>query len=302
MAKDNAKEDENLVKAVQRNFYIDDFLKSVRNPQEAIEIYQKVREILNKGGFKLTKWITSDDEVKSQIPETDRSTKVVRTFEAEPQSSSILGLNWNVDTDSLIVCRGTEQEDPAKITQRIVLSFVSAVFDSLGICSPFTIRMRFLPKSIWAAMGQAWDSNLLAGHSKLFSNWCSELREIRTMSINRLYFENGCTNLRFHIFTDASQEAMCIVAYLQDIATLKLTYVVGKCRVVPIRQLTIPKLELQAAVYGVQLRKQILKEHDVRIDKTYHWTDSSTVLQWLQAAHKKQQVFVSNRAAEILEN
>ena len=302
VAKDNAVNDENLVRAVQRNFYMDDFLKSVRTPQEAIEIYQKVRDILIKGGFKLTKWIASDEEVKSHIPETDRSTKVVKTFEAEPQSSSILGLNWNVDTDSLIVCRGTEQEVPAKITQRIVLSFVSAVFDPLGICSPFTIRMRFLLKSIWAAMGQAWDKELSAEHSKLFSDWCSELREIRTMSINRIYFENGCTNLRLHIFTDASEEAMCIVAYLQDEATLKLTYVIGKCRVAPIRHMTVPKLELQAAVYGVRLRNQILNEHDVKIDKIYHWTDSSTVLQWLQAAHKKQQVFVANRAAEILEH
>ena len=95
---------------------------------------------------------------------------------------------------------------------------------------------------------------------------------------------------------------MRIVAYLQDEATLKLTYVIGKCRVAPIRHMTVPKLELQAAVYGVRLRKQILNEHDVKIDKIYHWTDSSTVLQWLQAAHKKQQVFVANRAAEILEN
>ena len=62
------------------------------------------------------------------------------------------------------------------------------------------------------------------------------------------------------------------------------------------------KLELQAAVYGVRIRKQILNEHDVKIDKIFHWTDSSTVIQWLQAAHKKQQVFVANRAAEILEN
>ena len=119
VAEDNAKEDENLVKAVQRNFYMDDFLKSVRTPHEAIEIYQKVRDILIKGGFNLTKWITSDDEVKPQIPETDRSTNVVKTFKAEPQLSSIVGLNWNVDTDSLIVCRGTEQEVPAKITPEL---------------------------------------------------------------------------------------------------------------------------------------------------------------------------------------
>ena len=162
--------------------------------------------------------------------------------------------------------------------------------------------MRFLLKSFWAAMGQAWDKELSAEHSKLLSDWCSQLRELRTMSINRIFFENGCTNLILHIFTDASEETMCIVAYWQGETTLKLTYVIGKCRVTPIRHMTIPKLELQAAVYGVRLRKQILNEHDVRIKKTYHWTDSSTVLQWMQAAHKKQQVFVANRAAEILEN
>ena len=180
--------DESIVRTVQRNFYMDEFVKSVRTPQEAIEIYQKVRDILIKGGFNLTKWITSDDEVKSQLPETDRSTKVVKTIEAESQSSSILGLHWNVDTDSLVVCRGTEKEVLAKITQRKVLLFDSAVFDLHGICSPFTIRMRFLLKSIWAAIGQTRDKQLSAEHSKLFSDWCSELREIRKMSINRLYF------------------------------------------------------------------------------------------------------------------
>ena len=161
--------------------------------------------------------------------------------------------------------------------------------------------MRFLLKSIRLAMRQAWDKELSAEHPKHFRDWCSELREIRTMSINQLYFENGCTNLRIHIFTGASEETMCLVAYLKDEATLKLTYVIGKCRVAPLRHMTIPKLELQAAVYGVRHRKQILSDHDVRIDQIYHWTDSSTALQWLQSVPKKQ-VFVANRAVEILEN
>ena len=69
MARDNAKNDEALVKTVQRNSYIDDFLKSVKTSQEGIDIYNRVREVLSKGGFKSTKWITSDEKVKSQIPE-----------------------------------------------------------------------------------------------------------------------------------------------------------------------------------------------------------------------------------------
>ena len=103
VAKDNGVNDESIVRTVPRNFYMDDFLKSVRTTQEAIKSYHKVRDVLIKGGFDLTKCITSDDEVKSQIPEIDRSTKLVKTFEAEPQSSSNLELNWNLGTDSLIV-------------------------------------------------------------------------------------------------------------------------------------------------------------------------------------------------------
>ena len=112
------------------------------------------------------------------------------------------------------------------------------------------------------------------------------------MSIIQLYFENGCTNLRVRIFIDASEDAMCIVAYLQ----------VQKSRLAPIRHTTILKLELQAGVYGIRFRWQILREHDMRIDKINHWTASSTVLQWLQSAHKKRQVFVANRAERIREN
>ena len=56
----------------------------------------------------------------------------------------------------------------------------------------------------------------------------SELREIRTMSINRLYFENCCPSLRVQFFTAASEQGKSIVAYLQDKATLKLAYVIEK--------------------------------------------------------------------------
>ena len=74
VAKKKPKDDENLVKALRQNFDLDESLQSVRTPQEATEVYQKVREILSEGGFILTKYIANDEEVKSQIPEADRST------------------------------------------------------------------------------------------------------------------------------------------------------------------------------------------------------------------------------------
>ena len=81
-----------------------------------------------------------------------------------------------------------------------------------------------------------------------------------------------------------------------------MAFVIGKCRVAPIRNMTVAKLEMQAAVFGVRLREHILEEHDNEVDQIAHWTDSTTVLQWLHASNNKQPVFVANRVAEILES
>ena len=76
VAKDYAKDDKIVVKIVQRIFYMHNFIKSDRSHQEAIEIYQKVRNLFSKCGFNLTKWITSDEEVRSQITDADSPTIV----------------------------------------------------------------------------------------------------------------------------------------------------------------------------------------------------------------------------------
>ena len=111
-------------------------------------------------------------------------------------------------------------------------------------------------------------------------------------------------NVQLHIFSDASLEAMCIVACFRGETEegIEVSFVVGKCRIATIKQLSIPRLELQAVLYSVRLRKLIIQEHDLPINSFTHWTDSVTVLQWLNSADKRQNVFVANRAADILEN
>ena len=67
------------------------------------------------------------------------------------------------------------------------------------------------------------------------------------------------------------------------------------------RHLSIPRLELQAAVVAVRLKEQIVKKHEMKINNCSFWSDSTTVLQWIHSSHRKQQVFVANRVAEILD-
>ena len=96
---------------------------------------------------------------------------------------------------------------------------------------------------------------------------------------------------------------MCIVAYFRAKtgAGNEMSFVLGKCRITLIKQLSNPRLGLQAALYSVRLRKLIVEEHDLLYDSVTHWTDAITVLQGLHSADRKPNVFFANRAAEILE-
>ena len=55
--------------------------------------------------------------------------------------------------------------------------------------------------------------------------------------------------------------------------------------------ITIPKLELQAALLAANLRQKILSAITFDVPQSFMWTDSSKVLQWLASADK-QPVFV----------
>ena len=64
MASDNAQlfSDQTIAK-VQRNFYVDDCLKSVGQEDEAVKLARELMDLLALGGFKLTKWLSNSKKV-----------------------------------------------------------------------------------------------------------------------------------------------------------------------------------------------------------------------------------------------
>ena len=66
---------------------------------------------------------------------------------------------------------------------------------------------------------------------------------------------------------------MCIVAYTatyNKTGVAEVSFVVGRSRIAPMRQLSIPKLELQPALYSAKVRSMIIREHEITIGKVYH--------------------------------
>ena len=128
-------------------------------------------------------------------------------MEPHTHGSSVLGLQWTVTHDSLQVCRSTNKEVEAPITQRKILSLVSSVFD------PFSVHMRRLLKGIWTKKGQHWDNEVELGDEAKFLRWKEQLPIVAETSIDRRYFNREKDKTELHVFADASEDTMCAVAY-----------------------------------------------------------------------------------------
>ena len=65
--------------------------------------------------------------------------------------------------------------------------------------------------------------------------------------------------------------------------------------------MSIPRLELSAAVVAVELANKIKKELELPVQKLHFWTDSTSVLQYIRNERRRFKVYVANRVATIHE-
>lgn len=82
----------------------------------------------------------------------------------------------------------------------------------------------------------------------------------------------------------------------------KSKLLVAKSPVVPLKRLTIARLELSAVVLASQL-VPIIRAISIfaKVDP-FMWTDSEIVLYWLRKKNEELNMFVSNRVTTILQN
>lgn len=105
-----------------------------------------------------------------------------------------------------------------------------------------------------------------------------------------------------HHFSDASTYGHGQCSYLRHVnedGSVHCALVIGKSRVAPIKVITIPRLELTAAVVSVEA-SNILKEELVLTDiDECLWTDSKVVLGYISNEARRFHTFVSNRIQKI---
>lgn len=109
-------------------------------------------------------------------------------------------------------------------------------------------------------------------------------------------------HLQLHGFADASETAYGGVIYarceLPD-GSVRVSLMTAKSRVAPLKQVTLPRLELCAAALLVKLFNYVGGTFGAEPMDYVMWSDSQVVLSWIRKEPRHWHNYVGNRVAII---
>lgn len=298
--------------AIIRRTYVDDYFDSENTEDEAIVKAEQVRFIHAQAGFEIRNWISNSAKFVRELGGLATSGSVSLNGTKDDTIERVLGIMW-MPIEDVFTFSTTLRDDllpyitKAKTpTKRIVLQCIMSLFDPLGLLAPFTIHGKIMIQNLWRS-GCEWDEEIDNDSHARWTNWISLLPTIKNIKIPRCYLQGESATtydtLQLHVFVDASDQAYGGAAFfrIETVDGPRCSLVMAKTKVAPLKQLSIPRLELQAAVLGARLLNTVIENHDLKVTKRVLWTDSRNVLSWIRSDQRKYKPFVAFRIGEILQ-
>lgn len=298
--------------SIKKNTYVDDLMDGEKSVKETIQLIQDTRFVHLQGGFEIRNFKSNSEEVLKAIGAIGESTsnENVRVDDGT-NIERVLGMFWDTKSDCftflLKYTKVTADVLAGKSlpTKRELLKLLMSIFDPLGLLSYYLVHVKILLQNVWRSK-VGWDDILPEELKPKWYRWIEILPQVEKLKIPRWYFpERSETEdkMELHVFVDAGDQAFSSVAYLRFAANsgYVCSLVGSKARVAPLKYLSINRKELMAALLGTRLSNSIREGLSTKIHRRVIWSDSSTVLIWLNSEHQKYSQFVAHRVGEILE-
>lgn len=262
---------------LSKSFYVDNCMTGVDTIEELQMFITNSQTLLKSAGFNLRGWVTNADP-----PEEEQNA---------------LGLKWDCKTDTLSCNYKLIEGKPTAFTRRTLLSYAQRLYDPIGFTAPVSVVPKIMLQKSWDKK-KGWDDPLSEELTEEFQRWSAQVNQIKDCKIPRTIHLNETSSL--HIFCDASKVAYasCIFVRTECLGAVKLSLLIAKSRVAPLKCITLPRLELMAALTGVRLYTFIIKSLRIKPESVTFWSDSTVVLAWI-GRHHQWSVFVERRVAEI---
>lgn len=285
--------------SIRTSFYMDDYLEGATSEEELLQLQNDVSIILSSAGFKLRKWLCNQKELCSKFHLNENLDSNIVTI-GENEANKTLGIYWNASLDT-IQFSVAKIKDQQSITKRNILSIISQIYDPLGLISPIVIIAKLLIQKLWQAK-VGWENDVPEDIKVSWLKFRNNLPLLDTLKLSRKVICSKYTSIELHGFGDASQRAYGCCLYVRcknENDEYTSTLLCSKSRVAPIKQVTLPRLELCAALLLARLAHKVIEHMDIKFDKLYFWSDSQITLSWIQGSPSKWKTFVANRVSEI---
>ncbi|XP_028168577.1 uncharacterized protein LOC114358739 isoform X3 [Ostrinia furnacalis] len=294
---------EDVRSAIARDFYVDDYLGGGASIPETIALVKEVTNILSSAHFYLRKWQSnSPDILKAILGDSNQESPTFLNLSDHNTPSKTLGLNWLCNSDDLSFSINIDHVE--KVTKRHILSVISQIFDPLGLVGPCIVEAKTIMQRLWIDKCE-WDSKVSLEIDNMWRMFVSTLPYLNNLKIHRWVSFESAVNHEIHVFSDASERAYGACVYIRSISqtgSITVRLLLSRNRVAPIKSVTIPRLELCAALLGSRLCTTVLESLTMPIQQCFFWCDSMIVLGWLNTPSNQLKPFVRNRVNEIVES
>ncbi|XP_055589036.1 uncharacterized protein LOC129741338 [Uranotaenia lowii] len=288
----------------KNDFYMDDCLAGAETIQAAIRFRQEASALAASAGFPLKKWASNIPDALVGVPFEDLAVSSFHSLK-DDQAVSTLGLVWETRTDILRFRVQLPLPTPV-LTKRQIMSYIAQIFDPLGLVGPIITVAKLFMQRLWALRietGESyeWDRPLPSSYQTDWKEFHGVLDVISTIEVPRYVSQTNATSFQLHFFSDASEKAYGSCCYVRSECkgVIRVVLLTSKSKVAPLSSHhSIARLELCGAVLSTNLYEKV--SHALKIPaEAFFWTDSSTVLQWLQSPPNRWKTFVANRVSKI---
>lgn len=293
--------DEGVPKEVSRiileDFYVDDLLTGSNNLDELKHNIKILFNHLGSANFVLRKWLSNNIEVLSLLDIDQRNPLNILTLGVN-ESCKTLGIQWYSHEDILKI--QVPQQTEFTPSKRRVLSEIAQIYDPLGLVSPIVISAKIFIQKLWS-LRISWDDHIPSEYLIQWNKIHDQILNLNKIEIPRNTVGKDFTIVDLHCFCDAScfAYASCIYVRSEDPqGNKRVRLLCSKTKVAPIKTLSIPRLELCAALLGAQLAHIVLSSFKFNVP-VFFWSDSQVVLYWLNTEPNVLESFVANRVAKI---
>ncbi|XP_041461230.1 uncharacterized protein LOC121412484 [Lytechinus variegatus] len=283
---------------IRRDFYVDDGLRSEPDVASAIKLLKNSQAICAKAGLTLHKIASNARAVQESFNKKEDPTEEKDLgMQGGSTVERVLGVVWCIKND-IFKFKIELKERP--YTRRGVLSTVSSFYDPCGFLSPVMLRGKQILQELCRSKLD-WDSPMPGNLRPSWERWLQEVFHLEKLQIARCYKPHNFGQVKateIHHFSDASQNGYGQCSYVRFVNTedkAHCCFVIGKSRVTPLKQVSIPRLELTAATVSAKISSFLKQELKYDNIKEFFWTDSKVVLGYVQNEARRFHVYVANR-------